>query len=258
MSEQKDEAQSFFSKHVEAYRVSPGHKTGRDLARLVDLIHPQPDDELLDVATAAGHTALAFAPRVRRVVGLDITPEMEAAFERERIHKGAQNATFVVGDVMALPFEDATFDIVTSRRAPHHFKDMGQSMREMVRVLRPYGRLGISDLTTPGGAAGSLYDDMERLRDSSHVEALSLDRWMALCTQSGLIVEHMEEQEEPVPWLDWFYPVHPDEEMLAKLEHRIRSEPHAVQEAILRDTDEGRFVRKRRVLVVAVKPGQAM
>ena len=60
------------------YAASAVHASGPSLARLVALVRPRPDWQALDVATGAGHTALAFAPLVERVVASDITDEMLA------------------------------------------------------------------------------------------------------------------------------------------------------------------------------------
>ncbi|MCP4428488.1 MAG: methyltransferase type 11, partial [Chloroflexi bacterium] len=67
-----------FGANAAAYATSKPHAKGASLARLVELTRPQPDWQMLDVATAAGHTAFIFAPHVAHVWATDITPEMLA------------------------------------------------------------------------------------------------------------------------------------------------------------------------------------
>jgi len=68
--------QTQFGANAEKYATSAVHAKGASLARLVELTAPQPDWRVLDVATAAGHTAFAFAPHVEWITAVDITPEM--------------------------------------------------------------------------------------------------------------------------------------------------------------------------------------
>ena len=82
---------------------------------------PQPDWHVLDVATGAGHTALAFAPLVARVVASDITGEMLAEAAKLAGARGLANVETAHAEAGNLPFPDASFDLVTCRLAAHHF-----------------------------------------------------------------------------------------------------------------------------------------
>lgn len=76
----KSLVQQQFGAHASAYATSAVHATGASLARVVELVAPQPHWHALDIATGAGHMGLAFAPHVARVVATDITtPAMAAA-----------------------------------------------------------------------------------------------------------------------------------------------------------------------------------
>jgi ubiquinone/menaquinone biosynthesis C-methylase UbiE len=112
-------------------------RKGESLDRLLVLAAPQPGWRLLNVATGGGHTALAFAPRVREVVATDLTPDRLAAPASYIRGLGAANVVCREADAIALPFDDGEFDLVTCRVAPHHFPDRAQFVREMARVLRP-------------------------------------------------------------------------------------------------------------------------
>ena len=87
-------------------------------------MQPKPSWQALDVATGAGHTAAAFAPHVTRVIASDLTAEMLVEAAKLAKGKGLANMETAPADAEALPFEDARFDLVTCRIAPHHFPDI--------------------------------------------------------------------------------------------------------------------------------------
>src|SRR2546423_4084577 len=80
--------------------------------QLLSFVLPNGDERALDVGTGAGTLALALAPLVREVVGVDLVPEL---LERARARAPA-NVTFVEGDVTSLSFESGSFDLVCTRR----------------------------------------------------------------------------------------------------------------------------------------------
>ena len=133
----KDLVQQQFGANAAAYATSTVHAKGASLARLVELVKPKADWAALDIATGAGHTALAFAPHVASVIASDLTPEMLVESAKLAAAKGYANMTTAQADAERLPFPDATFDLVTSRIAPHHFPDIPAFLRESRRVLKP-------------------------------------------------------------------------------------------------------------------------
>ena len=82
----------------------------------------QPHFSVLDVATGTGSLARALSPHVQRVVGLDATPEMLQAGEKQAQAEGLQNVVFEEGDAGEMPYPDDFFDLVTNRIAMHHFQ----------------------------------------------------------------------------------------------------------------------------------------
>lgn len=137
----KQQVREQFGANAAAYVASPTHAQGASLGWLVARVAPQAGWRVLDVATAAGHAALALAPHVAAVVGLDLTPEMIPLAAGLAAERGLGNLAFTVGDVEALPFDAGAFDAVTCRIAPHHFPDVGRFITEAARVLRPGGVL---------------------------------------------------------------------------------------------------------------------
>ena len=98
---------------------------------------------VLDVGCGDGTYALAAASRGARATGLDRAPEMVAA---ARARAGDSAVRFVVGDALALPFADASFDVVVAVTLLCFVPDAQAAVREMARVLRPGGRLVLGDL----------------------------------------------------------------------------------------------------------------
>jgi SAM-dependent methyltransferase len=123
----------------------------RDLLAHIDL---RPGHEVLDVATGTGNVAIPAAVAGAQVVGLDLTPELfEAA--RRRADQHAVAIDWIEGDAEELPFEDGSFDRVLSafgvQFAPRH----EIVARELLRVCRPGGRIGLVNWT-PRGLIGEL------------------------------------------------------------------------------------------------------
>ena len=143
---------------------------------IVDQLDLQPQFEVLDVAAGTGHLSRAIAPAVRRVVALDLTPEMLAQGQREAAQQGLTNVTFERGEAENLPYAAAAFDLVVTRFSLHHFDDPRGPIREMVRVCRPGGKVAVIDLLSPDQPeVATRYNYLERLRDPSHMRAFTAD-----------------------------------------------------------------------------------
>jgi len=116
---------------------------------LGEIIGLGPEDRVLDVACGRGASAVHLAERFGcHVTGLDYGVENIAAAEAHAAAKGVAPLTaFRQGDAEKLPFDDGTFDAVISECSFCTFPDKGTAAAEMARVLRPGGRLGLSDMT---------------------------------------------------------------------------------------------------------------
>jgi SAM-dependent methyltransferase len=152
------------------------------------------DDLVLDVAAGTGHVARRLAPQVRAVVALDAT---RAMLEQGRAQAPA-NVLFMQADAAALPFLDASFDVVVTRFALHHFDDPQVQLEEMRRVLKPGGRLAVADLVAHPEAAAT-QNRLETLRDPSHARMLRLDELVALLETDDVEVRDVTRPLEP--WL---------------------------------------------------------
>lgn len=133
------------------------------------LFSPTGSERAVDIGTGAGTLALALAPLVEEVVGLDVVPELLQAARRA----APANVTFVEGDATALPFERASFDIGATRRTLHHVARPELVVAELARVVRPGGTVLVEDQIAPIDPLAALaLDRFERSRDPSHTRLL--------------------------------------------------------------------------------------
>ncbi|MGH2538071.1 MAG: class I SAM-dependent methyltransferase, partial [Candidatus Promineifilaceae bacterium] len=207
-------AQAQFEAAAAAYAASRVHAQGGSLARLVELLRPRPEGRLLDVATGAGHTALALAPQVGHAVGVDLSPAMLRQAAGLAAERGLSNLDWALAEAGALPFAAGSFDLLTCRIAAHHFPDVAAFLAEVGRLLRPGGRLGLVDNVVPGShlrgkrgrllrQAGEYVNAFERLRDPSHGACLSQNAWAEALAAAGLALEHQESQAKEIDFDDW-------------------------------------------------------
>jgi demethylmenaquinone methyltransferase/2-methoxy-6-polyprenyl-1,4-benzoquinol methylase len=112
----------------------------------------RPGDVVLDACCGTGDLAIAAARAGGRVIGLDFSERM-----LERARRKAPALEWVSGDLMALPFEDATFDVATVGFGVRNVESLDVSLAELRRILRPGGRVAILEITQPGGFLRPFY-----------------------------------------------------------------------------------------------------
>jgi ubiquinone/menaquinone biosynthesis C-methylase UbiE len=173
---------------------------------MVEQLNLQPHFEVLDVAAGTGHLSRAIAPHVKRVVALDLTPEMLDQGRREAEQQGLTNVLFEQGEAEHLTYANEAFDLVVTRFSLHHFADAHGPIQEMVRVCRRGGKVAVIDMVSPDDpAVAATYNHLERLRDPSHVRAMSADELQSLMRDMGLDVVHTYLRDVEVHldrWLD--------------------------------------------------------
>lgn len=186
------DAKAQFDRQAHFYNERWASWSDESLRRLLTLADPKPDWRVLDIATGTGFTALALTPHVAEVVGLDIAPGMLAQAAKRGV--GVPNVSWVEAPADHLPFDDADFDLVTSRIAPHHFPDVPAFLAESRRVLKPSGVFVLADTTVPDDdpEASRWQNAVEKERDPSHVANLSPSEWKQLVVDAAMTVTECE------------------------------------------------------------------
>ena len=238
----KARVQSQFGAVAQRYVTSPGHARGDDLALMVELAQPQPEERVLDIATGGGHTALAFAKHVASVIASDLTPEMLDAAAAHFRDKGAANISVERADAEDLPFDDASFDIVTARIAPHHFPQPERFVAGVARVLRPGGRFILDDNMAPEDPElDAFMNRFEKWRDPSHVRAYTITEWTRWMENAGLHVEHCEPlASKRYPFDDWVARMNMPQAEREAMESWLLEAPEQYKQAFKIEVEAGR------------------
>ena len=224
------EVQQQFGAVAASYVTSAVHARGADLPILVEAAEPRGDEVALDLGTAVGHTALALTPRVRWVIGVDLTPEMLGHARQLAAERGIANASFVRADVAHLPLASASCDVVTSRYSAHHYADPGAVVREVARVLRPGGRFVLADTIAPGDPAlDTFINAVELLRDRSHVRDHTVAQWQAMIAEAGLSSELVHTWDVELDFADWVARMRTPPDAVALLRTLLAEAPPAAR-----------------------------
>jgi SAM-dependent methyltransferase len=180
---------------------------------------------VLDVAGGTGRLGRHLAREAACAVIVDLTSEMLAEGTRAAREEDARNVVFLSGDAGSLPFAEQQFDLVVCRFALHHFEDPGVAVGEMARVCRAGGTVAVIDMAREPGHAGERQNELERLRDPSHMTALTEQEMLEHLTGAGLEdVRRLGERHQPMhvgPWLDQASPA---PETRAEIEHALAGE----------------------------------
>jgi arsenite methyltransferase len=173
------------------------HPGGLDLTeRLGMLLGLDSRSRVLDLAAGRGASAVHLA-RVFgcQVVGVDYSPANVRAAQDTAQREGlADRIRFQQGDAEHLAdFADGCFDAVVCECAYCTFPDKAAAMREIARVMRPGGRLGLSDLTLRGQLPSELAGLLAWI--ACIADAMPLERYVACCETVGLRMEHVEEHD---------------------------------------------------------------
>ncbi|CAN5451144.1 class I SAM-dependent methyltransferase [soil metagenome] len=254
--ERKHEIAERFGKHAESYANNPGHAKSDDLAIVLDLLKPQADWHVLDVATGGGHMAALVAPHVTSVVASDLSPGMLTAATKVFAAKGLTNVSTALTDVETLAFADDTFDAVTCRIAPHHFLNIEKAVAEMARVLKPGGVLLIEDNIAPQAARLDRFiNTLEVLRDRTHVRSYTNREWREMVRAAGFNVTRTLGYRKKHDVADWIGRSDLSADELAKLNIFFLAAPKWARQHFLIEYADDRAVAfsDEKIILKAIK-----
>ncbi len=157
--------------------------------RLRRLLSPTGEERALDVGTGAGAFAIALAPFVREVVGVDVD---RAALEEGR-KRAPANVELVEADATALPYEGGAFDLVCTAGTMHHVPRPELVLAELNRVLRPGGTMLVVDQLAPIDSLAAIeLNRFEHAREPSITRILADVDFRGLFDANGLVLRHSE------------------------------------------------------------------
>lgn len=162
---------------------------------IVNMSSIEKEDWVLDLGCGTGLLTQAIEEKTKRVVGLDLTREMleEAKLQSK---KKSKSILFLLGDAEQLPFLDGQFDCVMTRLTIHHFPEPLKIIKELVRVLKPNGRMIVSDIIADMDPQKQWkHNEVEQLRDPSHVKFLNEEEMLELLREAGLVIEDIKKWE---------------------------------------------------------------
>lgn len=244
-----------------AYSLSRTHSDPAALEHVVALARPRPTDTALDIATGAGHTALALAEHVAQVVAYDLTEPMLSETSRNAAARGLANVATRQGPAESLPFADASFDIVTVRQAPHHFADVRAAVREMARVARPGARVVIVDSAAPeDDSLDHQWNHIEKLRDPSHVRNYRPSEWREFVAAAALnsFFEEFGSASEnggPMDFGAWIRRINTPPDAAAEVERLFRTASPELAGALRIEMVDGKlYFRVPQFTIACLKP----
>lgn len=166
----------------------------------------RPGDVVLDLGSGAGVDVLRAARLVGDggfVIGVDMTPEMVIRAQQNALSAGYSNVEFRLGDIESLPVHDESVDVVISNCVINLVPNKKQVFREVYRVLRPGGRISISDIVTFGEMPDDIRNDLA-LWAGCIAGAIDRDLYLSILQECGFInVSINQEVQYDPPELVW-------------------------------------------------------
>ena len=174
---------------------------------LARLVAASPEDVALDLACGPGTLALRFAKHVRWMCAYDLTPAILLRARQKAAQEGLlPKLGFAIGDAQALPFADGSVDLAVTSYSLHHISDPARVIREMARVVKRGGRVGLIDIVVPEDPkVRALNHRIEWIRDHSHCRSLTLGEFQAMMNDAGLRITATETREHPRTFEHWMH-----------------------------------------------------
>jgi len=214
-----DHVEKQFGSQASAYLTSAVHASGRDLQQLRARLAERPGAQVLDLGCGAGHASFTVAEVVAQVTAYDLSAQMLEVVAGAAREKGLNNIDTQQGYAEALPFADASFEVVISRYSAHHWHDVGQALREVKRVLM-----------SPGHPVRNIWlQTVEALRDTSHVQNYSSGEWLSMIAEAGLICRTLTTDRLVLEFASWVARMRTPQPLCEAIRLYQQSASHEVQ-----------------------------
>jgi ubiquinone/menaquinone biosynthesis C-methylase UbiE len=202
--EQLDRVRERFTRTAEQFASFSLATRAEEAALLVRLAAPKGTERALDLACGPGTFTRVLAQHVRAAVALDLTPALMEQARTAIAKAGIKNVAFGCADAMALPLAGASLDLAVCGYSLHHFGDAARAVGELARVVRPGGRVALMDLLAPDEPErAAANNEIERVRDASHVTTLRAADLRGMVEAAGLRVLEGQVAERPRSFDDW-------------------------------------------------------
>ena len=186
----------------------------------------------VDIGTGAGFTAFAMAEVSERVVASDITQPMLRQAGRISGERRLPNVRLAQNAAESLPFASGSLDLITCRKAAHHFRDFEASLDEVRRTLRTGGSLVMADTVAPEESALAEWQNaVELRRDYSHVEDRKISVIRRLLAERGLEMIGSEDERVYLWFNDWVMRTKVSPEEVVALRREFQESPPERREA---------------------------
>jgi arsenite methyltransferase len=149
----------------------------------------QPGETVLDLGSGGGIDCFLAARQVGEsgyVIGVDMTPQMLAKANANKVKMGMENVEFRKGYIEDLPVKDSTIDVVMSNCVINLSPDKAAVFADVFRVLKPGGRVSISDIVTEGEFSPELRANMDSWAECVS-GAIDADRYTGLMREAGFV-----------------------------------------------------------------------
>lgn len=175
------DAKEQFNNQAKFYSSSKTFSTGESLDILSNLFNKKKFKSGLDIGTGAGFAAFELSKSCEKVEATDISEGMINEAKKIMKERKINNLNFNICSAEELNYSDKEFDIVTCRTAAHHFLDVEKFCSEVHRVLKDEGEFIIVDtITSDQIKLNNWHQEVELIRDKSHIKNLSLIEWKSI------------------------------------------------------------------------------